>query len=381
MSKLLAGNQIYSRGIILDLETQRLRAEAQMTLIEIPWLEMDGTPEFVWYDPKFRMWGTFAEPSKEEILKNIRDRGPLQLTPWMHDFLEINEFSNDLKTAVEAAWQLRGEVYYDSYHHELDVEHKYDGRQDVLHRHLRVAVAVTWDEAHEFRTWQEEQVPELVNELASFSFIVGANLIGFDYTVLERYVSDVRARLGFKTIDLLAHARWGLFLAWLEKKLGSKQPITKRRVQLALTRARRKSVSDRLYSWNDISPWSKKDIHVPGYRTSLQALSRATLEQSKFGKATDAPALFAAGKFDELIEYCQKDVELTRNIFRYGCEQGKVKIKDLDIPVRWDKLAQHLIRRKRRKKGPVWESECIQFQYKMLQNTEPLMQLETLFRS
>ncbi len=375
------------KGIVFDLETQRLRQEAEKSILEISWF--GEKPGFASFDPAIGFMRQVRRP--QGIWRKIRSKGPVQLTPWMLDFLALESPCDTFEDAVEVAWQLGSQVYYDPAYHELDAERRIDGRWDLIHRHLRLSVAMTWDEANGFRVWWEHQAPDLVDELARFPFIVGANLIGFDYTVLERYVGDVRKRLGFKTIDLLAHARWGLFLAWLERKLGSERPVTKRRIQLALAQSRRKSANarrsnlisemspkDNRYLWEDIVPWSKRGIRIPGYRVSLQALAKGTLGLSKMGKATDAPTLFAKGKLDELVEYCQKDVELTRNVFQRGCEHGFVNIKDLDVPVQWDELA-HLLAKRKRKNGPVYEGECLKFQYKILSSAPPLSNLERLF--
>ncbi len=379
------------KGIIFDLETQRLRKEVQGALMEIMWF--DNKPEFIQFDPDLRTMRQVRPQERTAVLKKIYSKGPLQLAPWMQTSLKIDKPIDGLEKAIEAAWQVvGGSVYYDPKYHELDVQRECDGKWDVLHRHLSLSVAVTWDEANGYREWWEQQAPDLVDELARFPFIVGSNLIGFDYTVLERYVSDVRKRLGFKTIDLLAHARWGLFLAWLDRKLGSEKPVTRRRIQLALTQARRSVPNKRgskaifferepyKYEWENIAPWSKRDIHIPRYRVSLQALAKGTLGESKMGKATDAPTLFAEGKLDKLVEYCQKDVELTRAVFQIGCDRGAVEIKDLAIPVRWDELGRRLVKRTRRKKGPVWEDACLKFQYALLINTSPLTDIERLFR-
>jgi DEAD/DEAH box helicase domain-containing protein len=64
------------------------------------------------------------------------------------------------------------------------------------------------------------------------------------------------------------------------------------------------------------------------FRVSLNNLAENTLKQTKTGKAEDAPMLYKAGKWDELIKYCTADVRLTKALFEFGVAKGYVLYYD-----------------------------------------------------
>ena len=82
-----------------------------------------------------------------------------------------------------------------------------------------------------------------------------------------------------------------------------------------------------------------------GHRASLDSLAGPTLKQHKSGNGADALILFKEGRFDELKRYCLEDVRLTKEIFEYGCREGKVLFtsnwdyKTYEIPVQWKEVA------------------------------------------
>jgi len=149
-----------------------------------------------------------------------------------------------------------------------------------------MSVAVSWDDGHGFRKWLETETIELVSELIRADKVIGFNIIGFDYEVLSAYVPSVQDYLGRKSLDIFAD---------IENQLG--------------------------------------------FRQSLEKISLATLGKSKSGEAKDALEWFRQGQIDKVVEYCQKDVELTRDLYRFGQEHGFVCYPRLgqriEIPVNW----------------------------------------------
>lgn len=134
-----------------------------------------------------------------------------------------------------------------------------------------LSVAVTQDDENGFRTWLEKDASELVKELAQADRIIGFNIVRFDYEVLSAYVPNVHELLDEKTFDILA------------------------------------DLADRL-----------------GFRISLESICSATLDKGKLGSGMDAVEWYKQGQMEKLVLYCQRDVELTRDIYRYGQEHGLI---------------------------------------------------------
>ena len=80
---------------------------------------------------------------------------------------------------------------------------------------------------------------------------------------------------------------------------------------------------------------------VRGHRASLDSIAGPTLGQHKSGSGADALTLFKENKMEELKRYCLDDVRLTKEIYEYGCREGKIKFtstwdyKTYEIPVNW----------------------------------------------
>ncbi|MBN2240408.1 MAG: ribonuclease H-like domain-containing protein [Dehalococcoidales bacterium] len=144
-----------------------------------------------------------------------------------------------------------------------------------------MALSVTWDADNGFRTWMEEDASALVEELSQSEKIIGFNNIGFDNKVLSAYVPETQNLLNPKSFDMLS------------------------------------------------------DIHKRlGFRVSLDNLCAATLGANKIADARDAVYWFREGKIDKVVEYCEKDVELTRDLYRYGQENGCILYPKYGRPVR-----------------------------------------------
>jgi DEAD/DEAH box helicase domain-containing protein len=151
---------------------------------------------------------------------------------------------------------------------------------------MRVAAAVVYDSLEDsYRVFQEEGVHELIEKLKSGDLIVGFNIADFDYQVLKAYTPFRFQSL--KTFDIL------------------------------------QEVSRQL-----------------GYRLSLGHLAHKTLHTEKSADGLQSLQWFKEGRIDEVIAYCQKDVEITRDLFLFGLANGYLLFETkagqrVRLPVDW----------------------------------------------
>ena len=137
---------------------------------------------------------------------------------------------------------------------------------------LKVSCAVTWSSVRgDFAVYWEKDVPTLVAELKSAGRVIGFNIKGFDYEVLRPYVPEERLQF-LPTLDLM----------------------------------------DDLFK-------------TLSFRLSLDSVARATLGETKSATGIQAVAWWRAGELDKLAAYCQVDVDVTRRIYDFGCENGFVQ--------------------------------------------------------
>jgi len=61
------------------------------------------------------------------------------------------------------------------------------------------------------------------------------------------------------------------------------------------------------------------------FRVSLDAVARATLGDTKSASGIQAVEWWRSGELDKLVEYCKMDVDVTRRIYDFGCENGYVQ--------------------------------------------------------
>jgi DEAD/DEAH box helicase domain-containing protein len=157
------------------------------------------------------------------------------------------------------------------------------GRHNV--RMLGLSVAVTYSTADEtFHHYREEDAARLIADLEAAGRVVGFNLLTFDYEVLRAY------HAGFAppdTVDMLDH---------IYRRLG--------------------------------------------FRVSLDNLATTTLGVAKSADGLQAVRWFREGRIQEVLEYCQKDVEVTRDLYNYGQKNKHLKFRDnryraQSVPVNW----------------------------------------------
>ena len=158
------------------------------------------------------------------------------------------------------------------------------GRHNI--RKLALSAAVTYSTAEgTYKHYTEEAVGDLITELKAADLVVGFNVLNFDYEVLRAYTDDPLDDI--ETVDMLAH---------IHKRLG--------------------------------------------FRVSLDNLASTTLKTSKSADGLQAVRWYKQGRIQEILEYCQQDVEVTRKLYEYGQQYKHVKFRDRSyrektVPVSW----------------------------------------------
>lgn len=151
---------------------------------------------------------------------------------------------------------------------------------------LRISVVVTYNTADQaFHRYAEAGVAALVEELKAADLVVGYNLFGFDYPVVMRYCDVDLHQL--PTVDML----------------------------------------DVIY----------KQL---GFRVSLDSVASATLGTGKSADGLQAVRWWHEGKIEEIFAYCEKDVEVTRDVYEFGKKNRYVQFYDRRyqlkrVPVNW----------------------------------------------
>lgn len=163
---------------------------------------------------------------------------------------------------------------------------------------LKISVVGIYDYlTDQYRTYEEKAMMELGKRLQAADLIIGFNIRRFDFPVLAPYLLFPVERL--PVLDLL-------------------DDIEKAR----------------------------------GHRASLDSVARATIKQGKSGDGAEALVLFKEGRMDELKKYCLDDVRLTKEVYEYGCREGKVlftsswDFKTYEVPVNWARTADELMSKK-----------------------------------
>lgn len=72
-----------------------------------------------------------------------------------------------------------------------------------------------------------------------------------------------------------------------------------------------------------------------GHRVSLDSIATQTLGTQKSGSGLDAITYYEKKEFEKLAKYCNKDVEITRDIYDFGRTKGSVKFMN-----KWNRLIE-----------------------------------------
>lgn len=145
------------------------------------------------------------------------------------------------------------------------------GGWDKAHR-MKMSVGVVWDSITEkMEAYFEEDVDALVEHLYKADLVVGFNLIRFDYNVLSGYApfASHRDLATLKTFDLLLEAQ-----------------------------------------------------NILGHRLKLDSLAQATLNAPKSADGLQAIEWFKQGELSKIVEYCEQDVAITRDLFLFAKEKS-----------------------------------------------------------
>lgn len=65
-----------------------------------------------------------------------------------------------------------------------------------------------------------------------------------------------------------------------------------------------------------------------GHRVGLGSIAEATLGVGKSGHGLDAIEWWKKGEIEKIIKYCIDDVKVTKAVYDYAMEHGKLKFKD-----------------------------------------------------
>ncbi len=147
------------------------------------------------------------------------------------------------------------------------------GHVDVNEQEL-IVVAIHDSLTGEYTSFSREELPRLWPILEHADFLIGYNSDSFDIPLLNRYYPGDLTQV--HSLDLLVEVQ-----------------------------------------------------KVLGRRLRLQALAEATLGRGKSGDGMKAGEWWREGKQDLVRKYCIDDVRLTRELYDYAIEHGKLKFKDL----------------------------------------------------
>lgn len=72
----------------------------------------------------------------------------------------------------------------------------------------------------------------------------------------------------------------------------------------------------------------------------LDSIAKGTLGSEKSADGLQAVEWYKQGEIDKIIEYCKKDVEITKDVFVYGMKNGHIKVSKTEgesalVPVQW----------------------------------------------
>ncbi len=139
---------------------------------------------------------------------------------------------------------------------------------------MGVSVAVLYDSVEDsFTAYIQDELPNMFKRLQQAELVIGFNIIRFDYTVLQPFADFDLKQL--PTLDMLLH---------VQKRLS--------------------------------------------HRLSLDSIAIATLNVGKSADGMQALVWWREGKIEEITKYCQQDVDITKQVYLYGRENGYLMYAD-----------------------------------------------------
>jgi len=151
---------------------------------------------------------------------------------------------------------------------------------------LKISIACAYDsKTQQMLTFRENEIEKL-NDLCQERLVIGYNIRGFDLIILQAY---------------------GLPLDRLD-------------------------VFDIMY---DVQTLTRQKF------LKLEKLAQGTLNSGKSADGLLAVEWWKKGEVDKIIQYCQQDVQVTRDIFEFGRKNGMVKVRkadgtDTEVRVNWN---------------------------------------------
>jgi len=139
---------------------------------------------------------------------------------------------------------------------------------------LKISVCGIYDYSQDkYLIYEEAELPKMAPLLQSADQIIGFNIKGFDFQVLQPYLNfDIYET---PALDLLEEINKAL-----------------------------------------------------GHRISLETVAQGTLGKGKSGNGKDAVLYYKTGRINELKKYCLDDVKVTRLVYEYALKNKKVLYKD-----------------------------------------------------
>ena len=197
-------------------------------------------------------------------------------------FAESEETNEGNTEVVSKAPNLYRVLYFD-----LETQKSAEDVDGWGNIHLMgLAVGVVWDSLErKYFSYLQNEASKLVEKLRTANLVVGFNVKKFDYGVLQPYADfDLHEITTFDMLD---------------------------------------------------------DIKIKlNHRLSLNHLAENTLNSKKSADGLISLQWYKEGKIDKIVEYCQQDVKVTRDLFEYGEKHGYIKYKTRsgvakDLKVDW----------------------------------------------
>lgn len=158
---------------------------------------------------------------------------------------------------------------------DLETQYSFDevGGRDKNHL-LKISVAGVYSYAqNKYYCFSEDEVYRVGEMILEADLVIGFNIKNFDFQVLQPYLNFKLSEVPY--LDILEE---------VEK--------------------------------------------VVGHRLKLDNLAQTTLGVAKSGDGLQALKLFKQGRIDDLKKYCTDDVKITKDLYDYILQYGKVLYKD-----------------------------------------------------
>lgn len=134
-------------------------------------------------------------------------------------------------------------------------------------------VGVYFYETDKYETFLEHELGRLWPLLEKTDRIIGFNILGFDFPVMQRYYTGDFKK--FPSLDIM-----------------------------------------------------KEIERAVGFRVKLDNVAQTTLGVGKSGNGLMAIEYFRKGEIEKLREYCLQDVKVTKDVYEFGRREGHIFFKD-----------------------------------------------------